>query len=64
MQWPGGLRTFADDVGVLFNTARGWRARNSIPPTYWQGILDKARERRVYVTHDDLIASAAQRRAA
>lgn len=64
MNWPGGMRVFADDMGVLFNTARGWRARNSIPDKYWIDLVEKARERRVYVSPEELMRSAAQRRAA
>jgi hypothetical protein len=61
--WPT-LGDFAADLGVRPNTARGWKRRNSIPPNYWRGLIEKARERRVYVTPDHLMAQVAQRRAA
>lgn len=61
--WPT-LADFAADVGVKRNTARGWKRRNSIPVKYWPAVLEMARERRAYVSPEELIRSAAQRRAA
>ena len=61
--WPT-LADFAADMGVKRNTARGWKRRNSIPDKYWTDLVEKARERRAYVSPEELMRSAAQRRAA
>lgn len=61
--WPT-LAEFAADLGVKRHTARGWKRRNSIPWKYWPSLLEKARERRAYVSPEELMRSAAQRRAA
>lgn len=61
--WPT-LADFAADMGVKRHTARGWKRRNSIPAEYWPELIEKARERRAYVSPEVLMISAAQRRAA
>lgn len=61
--WPT-LADFAADMGVKRNTARGWKRRNSIPDKYWTDLVERARERRAYVSPDALMLAAAQRRAA
>ncbi len=61
--WPT-LDEFAADLSVNKRRALAWRSRNSIPWKYWPGLLAKARERRIYVTPDHLMAQVAQGRAA
>lgn len=60
--WPT-LADFAADVGVKRNTARGWKRRNSIPAKYWPTVLEMARNRRAYVSPEELMRSAERRRA-
>lgn len=61
--WPT-LAAFAADMGVKRHTARGWWRRDSIPDKYWADLIERARERRAYVSPEELIRAAAQRRAA
>jgi hypothetical protein len=40
--WDGNAETMAADLGMPGVTVRQWRNRESIPPKYWQLIIDKA----------------------
>ena len=42
--WPS-LANFAAEHGVKYDTAKGWRRRNSIPPRYWPAIVATAGQR-------------------
>ncbi len=58
-QWPR-LTEFAADVGVKYPTAAAWRQRNSIPPAYWQAVVNAAENRGVEgVTFAELATAAA-----
>lgn len=61
--WPSsdgrlpGLSSFAADHGVKYDTAKGWRRRNSIPPERWLKTISLADARGVpNVTHEVLQA--------
>lgn len=56
--WPKpALPTFAADHGVKYDTAKGWRRRNSIPPERWLDTIRLAAKRGVDgVTHPILDA--------
>jgi hypothetical protein len=45
--WPGGLPGFAADHDVKYDTAKGWRWRNSIPPQYWGDTVRLAEQHSV-----------------
>lgn len=45
--WPGGLPAFATDHDVKYDTAKGWRRRNSIPPQYWGDTVRLAEQHSV-----------------
>jgi hypothetical protein len=61
--WPS-LDEFAEDMGVKMRTAQGWKRRNSIPWHYWPRLIACALVRRIYVSPEMLMSSAAERRAA
>jgi hypothetical protein len=52
--WPEpSLPTFAADHGVKYETAKGWRRRNSIPAERWLDTIQLANRRGVRgVTHE------------
>jgi hypothetical protein len=45
--WPRGLPGFAEDHGVKYDTAKGWRRRDSIPPERWPETIRLSKIRRV-----------------
>lgn len=49
----------ANDMGVPVQTAYGWRRRGSLPVKYWPRLIQKAKERGVTLTIEDLAASVA-----
>lgn len=60
--WPApSIATIASDLRVPYQTAAAWKQRNSIPWVYWPSIVEKARERRIYVTPEHLMANAERR---
>ncbi len=61
--WPS-FQLIVEDMGVPERRARGWKQRNSIPDDYWADLVNKARQRRLYVTPELLMNAAAERRAA
>jgi len=54
--WPD-RAAFARELGVKYQTARGWYIRNSIPPEYWCGICHAAKERGLEAVTTDLLAT-------
>ena len=57
--WPS-LGEFSADIGVGLFTARGWRARSSIPAWHWEKVISRAALRGYPVTPADLIRLAAR----
>lgn len=53
--WPT-LRSFGDDIGVTYNTAKQMKRRGSIPVRYWPSLIAAAGERGVPLTYDQLVA--------
>lgn len=43
--WSGNAEAMAADIGLAGVTVRQWRNRRSIPPKYWQSIIDAAEKR-------------------
>lgn len=43
--WPT-AEAMAADIGENGVTVRQWRRRNSIPPKYWQRIIDAAKSKK------------------
>lgn len=56
-----GLPAVSRATGAGENTVQGWRFRNSVPPTYWAGLLQAARVAGEKLTNEDLIRIAAAR---
>ncbi len=54
--WPGGLPAFAVDHGVKYDTAKGWRRRNSIPAERWPDTIRLSRDRHVDGVTLDLLS--------
>jgi len=44
--WDGNAEALAADIGESGVTVRQWRNRKSIPPRYWQKIIEAAAEKR------------------
>lgn len=40
--WDGNAEALANDIGESGVLVRQWRNRGSIPPRYWQRIIDAA----------------------
>lgn len=58
-----GLAEFAADVGVLENTAKQMRKRDSVAPEYWDAWVSGARARERHdITYERLAKIAAARR--
>ena len=58
-----GLAAFAADVGVLENTAKQMRKRDSVAPEYWDAWVSGARARgRHDITYERLAKIVAARR--
>lgn len=53
--WPGGLPAFASDHGVKYDTAKGWRRRNSIPAERWLDTIRIAISRGVIGVDHELL---------
>lgn len=58
--WPTAV-DLAQDLGILEGTARAWRARNAIPPAYWQEIALAAEKRGFTDVTVELLAGIAAR---
>lgn len=52
-RWPT-LVAFATDVGIPYQTAAGWKRRNSIPADRWDEVLAAARKAGVVLTVEHL----------
>lgn len=69
----GGMNSFRDTItriglpavsratGAGENTVQGWRFRNSVPPTYWAGLIEAAAGAGHKLTTEDLIRFASAR---
>ena len=55
--WEGNAEAMASDIGELGVTVRQWRNRGSIPPRYWQKIIDAARKRGAKLDWRDFVPS-------
>lgn len=57
--WAGNGSDLAADIGELPVTVNQWRYRGSIPPKYWQKIIDKAEAREGEIGLDLFVELAA-----
>lgn len=60
--WPS-LGEFAADLEVGYETAKAWRARNSIPGKRWLDLIAAAERRRIAGVTLDLLATLARQAA-
>jgi hypothetical protein len=62
-RWPS-ISDFADDIGVVYGTAKAMRRRGSIPPPYWPKTVRAAKQRGLKGISLELLAEAAAKRGA
>ncbi len=58
--WGGNAEQLAADIGESGVTVRQWRRRNSIPPRYWNRIIDAAARRGKVVTLEQFLPATEQ----
>lgn len=60
-RWPS-LADFADDIGVVENTAKQMKKRDSIPHVYWACVVTGAKQRGLKGVTLEALAQLADRR--
>jgi hypothetical protein len=55
--WPS-LREFADDLGVLYGTAKAMRRRGKVPAEHWLRMVEAAKERGIDGVSLEVLAAA------
>jgi len=55
---------FARDVGVGYEAAKMWAARNNIRPEHWRKVQAAARRRGIHLSTDDCLRMSRPRRPA
>lgn len=60
-KWPS-LSDFAQDLGVMYGTAKAMRRRSSIPSEHWLILVTKARKRGIKGISLEALAAAVARK--